>query len=172
MSSPLWPSWLSPCCACKMMVLGSKSPLRWQKFWDLLNSRGCTFRFFSIQLTFIISNDCCTTVKLSSILNAILVPDLLLFKFRHVLSLWQNIFFNSYFTWWRMLGKCKSKLCLKCIVLSLKLWLYDKKAYRSFDISIWIFVFSKIFFNNDSLISNIFILLCFHSTFKKRDPMY
>ena len=35
--------------------------LRSLEFSDLLNSWGCTFRFFCIKLTFIISNVCCTT---------------------------------------------------------------------------------------------------------------
>ena len=38
--------------------------------------------------TFIISNECCTTMNLCSILTVILAPDLVLFKFRHVPLFW------------------------------------------------------------------------------------
>ena len=50
--------------------------------------------FFCIQLTFIISNDCCTTVILPSVLTIILVPDLVLFKFRHLPNFW---YFKNFF---------------------------------------------------------------------------
>ena len=70
--------------------------LRLLQLWDLLSSQGCTFRFFCIQLTFIISSNWCTTIILFSILTEIFFPDLVLFKFRHVSSF---RYFKIFFEW-------------------------------------------------------------------------
>ena len=74
----------------------------------------------------------------------------------------------KHFTWWRTLGKCKSKLCLKlhrpidknyvCVIKNITFLCYQHLNFL---------FFSEFFFNNDSF---IFILLCFISTFQKKGP--
>ena len=121
--------------------------LRLLEFWDLLNSRGPTFCFFSIQVTFINSNDWCTTVILSSILTMILVPDLVLFKFRHETYF---CYFQTFF-WMAILlgGICSGNANLSFswtwTALCLKLCFYDKKipfCYQHFQV---FFFFCKMF---------------------------
>ena len=160
MSSALWRSGLSTCCACKMLVTCSNSP-EIAKIWDLLNFRGYTFRFFFCFF--------CTTATLSSVLIIILVPDLALYKFRCVTSF---KYFQTFFWMAILLGAgCRGKYNLNrawtWLALCLKLCLYHKNisflCYQQFEF----LFFAKFFFNNDSLISNILMLICLSQLLKK-----
>ena len=122
------------------------------ELWDLLNFQRRNFRFFCIQLTFIISDDCCTTVISSSfILAVILFPDLVVFKFRHVSSFW---YFKTFFEWVIYLVANVGSFACTWVACLLKLCLYDKSipflCYQHFK-SLY---FAKRFFDHGSLISN------------------
>ena len=68
----------------------------------------------------------------------------------------------------RCWGKCKPKLGLNLNSLCLNLCLYHKNisflCYQQFEF----FFSAKFFFNNDSLISNILMLICLSQLLKKR----
>ena len=94
MPSALWRSGLRTCRACNMLIARLNSLEIARILRSFKSSRMHLPVFFCIQLTFIISNDCCTTVILPSVLTIILVPDLVLFKFRHLPNFW---YFKNFF---------------------------------------------------------------------------